>query len=353
MWFDTTTTPRRFDIIALKGGVIMNKRVISIVIMILVIAGIIGAAILGRYLSRIPENPADTIGNTSGNLNNKGLYCESDGYIYYSNIYDNNYLYRMESNGQNSEKLIDVPVTYINSGGDYLYFYFDDPGGTKFMGIAGRMSGIYRLKKGEDDFVCLDKCTSGVLNLVGNTLYYEHYDNDNGMELYHSSPDGKDKGLALGEIVNPACVIGGDIYYSEQDTQLLKIYRPGSYEGTLYVEYPIYNPVVDGSDLYFMNMRDDYKLYRYSLSDGSLTKITDERVDTFNVYGGMIFYQRNQNPALIRVSADGSGAVIIAEGNYENINCTSNFTFYSPFREKETYMTYTFGGNGESALFAP
>ena len=75
-------------------------------------------------------------------MNNKGLFCESDGYIYYSNIYDNNYLYRMETNGTNSELVADIPVSYINAAGDYLYFYFDDPGGTKFMGIAGRMSGI-------------------------------------------------------------------------------------------------------------------------------------------------------------------------------------------------------------------
>lgn len=331
----------------------MNKKVLGIIIAVLVLCGIIGAVVLSKYLSRIPDNPADTIGNTSGNLNNKGLYCESDGYIYFANIYDNNYLYRMEPGGTNAEKLIDVPVSYINAGGDYLYFYFDDPGGTKFMGIAGRMSGIYRLKKGETDFVCLDKCTSGVLNLIGNTLYYEHYDNTNGMQLYHSSLDGKDKGLSVPEIVNPACVISGDIYYSEQDSQILKLYRPGSSEGRVFMDYAVYNPVVDGSDIYFMNMKDDYCLYRYSLSDGHLDKITDERIDTFNVYGGMIFYQRNQNPALIRVNSDGSGAVVIAEGNYENINCTSNFTFFSPFKEKETYMTYTFGGNGETALFSP
>ena len=331
----------------------MNKRVIGAVVAVFILAGIVGFAILGRYLSRIPDNPPDTIGNTSGNLNNKGLYCESDGYIYYANIYDNNYLYRMKSDGSGSEKLIDVPVAYINAGGDYLYFYFDDPGGTKFMGIVGRMSGIYRLKKGDDDFVCLDKCTSGVLNLVGSTLFYEHYDNNNGMQLYHSSLDGSDKGLSLNEIANPACVISGDIYYSEQDSQILKVYRPGAPEGQVFMDYAIYNPVVDGNDLYFMNMNDDYHLYRYSLSDGTLTQLTDERVDTFNVYGGMIFYQRNQNPALIRVNSDGSDPIIIAEGNYENINCTSNFTFYSPFREEETYMTYTFGGRGESALFTP
>ena len=330
----------------------MNKRIIGLIVSVFIIAAIIGTVILVQYLSRIPDNPPQTVGNTSGNLNNKGLVCESDGYIYFANLSDNHYLYRMKIDGSDPEKLIDVPVSYINAAGDYLYFYFDDPGGTKFMGVAGRMSGIFRLKKGEKDFVCLDKCTSGVLNLIGSTLYYEHYDNTNGMQLYHSSLDGKDKGLAVAEIINPACVIGGDIYYSEQDSQKLKIYRPGTSEGRVFMDYAVYNPVVEGSDLYFMNMNDDYKLYRYSLSDGTLTKITDERIDTFNVYQGVIFYQRNKEPALIRVNSDGRDAVVIAEGNYENINCTSVFTFYSPFKEDATYITYTFGG-AQSSRFAP
>ncbi len=331
----------------------MNKKVLFILIAILVIGGIIGAVVLSKYLSRIPDNPKDTIGNSSGNLNNRGLFCEDDGYIYFANKNDNNYLYRMEANGTNPVRLIEVPVAYINAGGDYLYFYFDDPGGTKFMGVSGRMSGIYRLKKGEKDFVCLHKCTSGVLNLIGSTLYYEHYDNENGMQLYHCSLDGKDKGLSVPEIVNPACVVNGDIYYSEQDSQLLKIYRPGTSEGRPFMNYAVYNPVVEGTDIYFMNMNDDYHLYRYSLSEGTLTQITNERIDAFNVYGGVIFYQRNHDPALIRVDADGKNAIVIAEGNYEDINCTGTYTFYSPFKEKTTYITYTFGGNGESVVFAP
>ena len=331
----------------------MKKRILAILIAVLVIALIIGAVVISKYLSRIPDNPPGTIGNTSGNLNNKGLVCESDGYIYFANLSDGHFLYRMKTDGSDPEKLVDVPVSYINSAGDYLYFYFDDPGGTKFMGIAGRMSGIYRLKKGEKNFVCLDKCTSGVLSLVGSTLYYEHYDNTDGMQLYHTSLDGKDKGLSVNEIINPACVIGSDIYYSEQDSQLLKIYRPGSSEGRIFMDYAVYNPVYDGDDLYFMNMNDDYCLYRYSLSRGDLTKITDERIDTFNVYDGMIFYQRNRDPALIRVGYGGQNPLVIAEGNYENINCTSTYTFYSPFKEDVTYITYTYGGNGESSRFAP
>lgn len=331
----------------------MKKTIIGLVVAFVVIGAIIAATAFSKYISRIPDNPSDTIGNTSGNLNNKGLVCESDGYIYFANLSDNHYLYRMTSDGSDPVKVADVPVSYINSGGDYIYFYFDDPGGTKFMGVAGRMSGIFRIKKGDKDFVCLDKCTSGVLNLIGSTLYYEHYDNTNGMQLYHSSLDGKDKGLAADEIINPACVVNGDIYYCEQDSMKLKLYRPGSSEGRILMDYPVYNPVVSGSDLYFMNMSDDYRLYRYSLSDGQLTKITNERIDTFNVYGSVIFYQRNQSPALIRVNTDGTDAIVIAEGNYENINCTSTYTFYSPFREDQTYITRTFGGDGQSSVFSP
>lgn len=331
----------------------MNKRIIAIVVAVMVVALVIGGVLLSKILSRIPDNSPDTVGNTSGNLNNKGLFCENDGYIYFANLNDSHYLYRMRTDCSNPEKLIDVPVSYINSAGDYLYFYFDDPGGTKFMGVAGRMSGIFRLKKGETDFVCLDKCTSGVLNLIGSTLFYEHYDNTNGMQLYHCSLDGSDKGLAVDEIINPACVVNGDIYYSEQDSMKLKIYRPGSSSSRLFMDMAMYNPVLNGSDLYFMNMNDDYCLYRYSLSDGSLTKVTSERVDTFNVYQNVIFYQRNRDPALIRVETDGSNSTVVATGNFENINCTSMYTFYSPFKEDVMFVTYTFGGNGESSRFNP
>ena len=331
----------------------MNKRIIAIIVSILTIGLIIGMVVLSNYLSRIPENPADTIGNTSGNLNNKGLVCEHDGVIYFANLNDNHYLYKMNSDASDPVLVAEVPVAYINAGGDYIYFYFDDPGGTKFMGVSGRMSGIFRIKKGEKDFVCLDKCTSGILNLIGSTLYYEHYDNTNGMQLYHTDLEGKDKGLAVDEIINPACVINGDIYYSEQDSQKLKVYRPGDSEGRVYMDYAMYNPVVDGSDLYFMNMNDDYCLYRYSMATGDLTKITNERIDTFNVYGSVIFYQRNHDPALIRVNTDGSNPVIVASGVFENINCTSTYTFFSPFKEDQLYVTYTFGGNGGASKFNP
>ena len=36
---------------------------------------------------RIAMNPAGTVGNTAGNLNNDGLFCEYDGTVYFLNPY--------------------------------------------------------------------------------------------------------------------------------------------------------------------------------------------------------------------------------------------------------------------------
>ena len=45
--------------------------------------------------NRIPMNPEGTVGNTAGNLNNRGLFCEYDGLVYFSNAYDRGALYSM------------------------------------------------------------------------------------------------------------------------------------------------------------------------------------------------------------------------------------------------------------------
>lgn len=320
------------------------KKQYQIIILLLIIAAVIGSVILINYSKRIPQNPADTVGNTSGNLNNQGLFCESEGIVYFANMNDNHYLYKMNSDGSDITRVLDVPAAYINSGGDYLYFYFDDQGNAKFMGIAGNMHGIYRLsKKSKGDMDCLDRCVSGIVTLIGNTLYYQHYDNVEGMTLYHCSTDGKDKGLSVKSIINPACVLYGNIFYPDQDNMFyLNEYTPGASSGSLYLSERMYNPTAIQDYIYYMNVSDNYRLYRYNLLTNESVKITNDRIDTFNVYGDMIYYQRNNDPALIAVHQDGSNPVIVAEGNYKNINCTSTYTYFMPFENDTVFRTPTY-----------
>ena len=331
------------------------KKTLPIIIAILLISLSAAGVILANKAKKIPPNPPETIGNSSGNLNNGGYFCESDGVIYFSNFNDNHYLYRMDTNGQNVARIMDVPVSYINAGGDYLYFYYDDQGEAKFMGVAGNMRGVYRLDKtGKDSLTCLERSTSGIVNLIGNTVYYQHYDNNDGMTLYYTSLDGKDKGMALEEIVNPACVVYGNIYYpSTLDNFYLYSLTPGATHGTLHLNQMMYNPTLAGGYIYFMNVEDDYKLYRYDFSEGIITKITSERVDTFNVHGRDIFYQRNNDPALIHVNDDGTDAAIIAIGNYSNINCTSTYTFFTPYGSNDTTYMVPTNGSGSVTQFIP
>ena len=60
------------------------KIVLSVVAAILVIA-LMSIIMLSQ---RITMNPAGTVGNTAGNLNNGGLVCEYDGVVYFSNTFE-------------------------------------------------------------------------------------------------------------------------------------------------------------------------------------------------------------------------------------------------------------------------
>lgn len=324
----------------------MKKKFLPILIAILIVILLIVFAIVTTRSRKIPDNPPGTLGNTSGNLNNGGLFCEENGVIYFANTNDNHYLYKMNPDGSDVALVVDVPAAYINAAGDYLYFYYADQGEVKFMGFSGNMRGIYRVSKTKkDSLTCLDKTTSGITSLIDNKLYYEHYDHQEGMTLYSTSLDGKDKGQLLKEIVNPACVVGGRILYPDQnDLFKLKSYAPGSNASSQFLDIQMYNPTYSGNYIYYMALEDKYCLYRYDLSDASITKLTSDRIDAFNVYEDVIFYQRNQNPALVRMDINGQNASVIAEGNFSNINCTSLYTYFTPYDDNATtYRVPTYG----------
>ena len=58
--------------------------VLSILAVILVAAGVY----IYSYVNRFVYNDPNLAGNTAGNTNNGGLFCEYNGYIYFSNPYD-------------------------------------------------------------------------------------------------------------------------------------------------------------------------------------------------------------------------------------------------------------------------
>jgi len=327
-----------------------NKRlnIIAIIVLIVLITLIAAFAIINGHTKKVPANPEDTIGATAGNLNNMGYFCEDDGVIYFANSNDNYFLYALDPSTLSAKLLYKVPVSYINSAGDYLYFYYNDLGGAKFMGVAGNMRGIYRTKKnGKDALNCLDRTTSGIVSLLGNKLYYQHYDNTDGMTLYSVDTSGRDKAKISNSIINPSCIMYGDIYYPDTENMFyLNVLDVETNTCQYYLPERMYNPIASGDYIYYMNVNDNYALYRYDYFAHTSQKLTYERVDAFNVYGNNIFFQTNSDsPYLARMMADGSNPVIIADGVYTDINCTSRYTFFRPFESENVfYMVNTDGG---------
>lgn len=336
-----------------------NKKlnIITILVLILVIIILASISIMYGHNKKIPPNPPETIGNTSGNLNNMGYFCEYDGLIYYANCYDDYHLYELDPMSLTTRVIADVPVAYINAAGDYLYFYYDDQGSEKFMGVAGNTRGIYRIKRnGKDSLNCLDRATSGIISLLGNKIYYQHYDNTDGMTLYSVSIDGRDKIQESASIVNPSCILNGEIYYPDQNNMFyLNVFHPETSSEELYIPARMYNPVASGDYIFYINVDDNYCLYRYDFYTQTTAKLTSERVDTFNVYDNNIFYQTNsqKNPCLMRMYTDGSNPEVIANGIYTDINCTSTYTFFRGFDDKNLFYMVPTQYNASVSEFRP
>lgn len=303
------------------------------------------------YLSqRIILNEGNVIGNTAGNLNNGGLFCEKNGVIYFSNLYDNGCLYSMNADGTDMKKLTKTGVSSINADDHYLYYYMDSSKSGQGMGYLQRTYGIYRSKLDGSKAECLKRCNAITLQLCGNYIYYQNFDNDNknGTELFKIKIDKKEDMRIADYNINPACCLEGNIYFNgtEDDHYLYALNTANDTVSLVWNGQNIWNPIYSGGYFYFMDVDNNYRLCRYSPAANIVEILTHDRVDFYNVYGDMIYYQKSSQtePALMRMYTDGSNVELIASGVYKNINITADYTYFTPFAsDTELYRTPTTG----------
>lgn len=154
-----------------------DKKALLILIPFLLFVIIIGAfAIVG---DRIPDNPPETVGNTAGNLNNSGYFCEYDGKVYFANVYDSDTLYSMDPSEQDIKKLGNASVQNILAGGKFLYYYQTGASGDAGIGALRTVRSFNRCKLNGSDVTGLTRDPISTAQLVGSTLYIMTVD-DNG-----------------------------------------------------------------------------------------------------------------------------------------------------------------------------
>lgn len=324
----------------------MQKKKNWIIIFILLISIII-VFLLAYLSSHITLNNASITGNTGGNLNNKGLFCEADGIVYFSNAYDNGTLYSMNPDETKLKRLNNVSVESINADTKRLYYYQNGSADGSGLGYVRKATGVYRCNLKGNNSLCLKRDSAGILSLCGNFLYYQHYTAKTGTYLDKIKIDKRKEATVLTQMVSPASVNEGTIYFAgmENDHYLYALDTTTDTPSVIW-EHNLYNPIYQDGYIYFMDLETDYELHRYNLISGAEETLSTDRLDFFNVYGSMIYFQKTgtSEAALKRVQIDGSNEEIVAEGLYENVNITSQYAYFSAYDNKvPVYHQATFG----------
>jgi len=325
----------------------MNKRKKQILIIFIVLLILIGLYFLLTQTEELTQNDTTVEGNTAGNLNNGGYFCQNGSIVYFANAYDNNCLYSMNVDETNITKLSKAKVKYINAAGDYIYYYQEDSTSIKDLGFVQRISGVYRSKIDGNDSFCLNKDPSGIVKLVGNYIYYQHYDNENGMTLHKISIDKKEEEEIANYIINPSSYGIGYIFFNgiENDHHLYQLNVNSNLITSIW-DGDLWNPTYHDGYIYYMDISSNYKLCRYSLQNKMVEVLTNDRLDFFNIYEDIIYYQKSSttSPALKRMNLDGTNPEIVDEGNFQNINITSRYVYYNAYDiPVPVYKTVTYG----------
>ncbi|MCI6551931.1 MAG: DUF5050 domain-containing protein [Lachnospiraceae bacterium] len=313
----------------------MNKTGRNTVIILVLICIAATAAFIYSLLSqRVKLNDGYAVGNTAGNLNNNGLFCESEGVVFFSNPYDNGCLYSMTPDETGFKKLTTASVSSINADSHYVYYYLDSSDSGRGLGYMQRTYGIYRSSFNGRDVECLKRGNAITLQLCGNYLYYQFFDNQNknGTQLFKIKIDKSEEARVTDYNVNPASCVNGLIYFNgTEDDHYLYSLNTAFDSVSLAWDGNVWNPVFENGYFYYMDIESDYRLCRYSPTDSTVEVLTDDRVDFFNVCGNYIYYQKSSEdaPALKRMYRDGSGTEVVAEGLYKNINATSRYVYFT------------------------
>ena len=168
----------------------MKKRLPIIIIAVLVVV-FAGLGFYSHQKSKIKYNTSYVNGNTAGNLYNAGLFCEKNGTVYFANPDDDYRLYSMDTNGNHLKKLSYDRVMYINADDHYVYYVRNNENnGTGFDFFSYARNSLCRIDQNGENTKILDKDPCLYASLVGNYIYYLHYDDKDATTLYKIGIDG-------------------------------------------------------------------------------------------------------------------------------------------------------------------
>ncbi len=334
----------------------MTKKAVILLLAVILLVG--GIVVVSNMVMRVKPLPEDEVGNSAGNLYNGGYFDEDEGVVYFSNPVDGYALYSMNPDETGLKKLIDNNTGLINAAGKYI-FYYQGTMNASSLGFIGHNTGVYRADKTGKNIVGLVREPASSVKLVGNFVYYEGFDNVEGLQIARVGIDKKNREILSNKVFNCAEYSNGRFYYSGvEEDHYLRTFDPNSKSVGTVFEGNITYPVINGNTVYYLNNVDNYRLYARAVTGEPATErpLSDERVDCFNIASdGFIYYQTSDpdNPALMRMSMDGSQKQPVLTGNYTDINVTSQYVYFRLWDDRATVLFHQKLGGGPAEQWTP
>ncbi len=318
------------------------------VMLVVIVCVVVGVVIVNNNKFRYNEEGA--IGNTTGNLYNGGTFCQYEDKIYFANPADGGTLYSMNLDGTGIKKLYNDIATYIQVVDGYIYYVRTNEI-TEGEVIRGTLYGIYRLKIGGNDPVTIYQGIVDSMVVCGNYIYFKSYDDESLIQFKKVKVDGKELSVVSNEDYEALAVWNNDVYFTEPEGGgTLKYVNAGSDAIHTSSAGNYYMPSFSDGYFYYIDLNNDMKLCRMSLSTNQVTVLDEGRCINYNVSSeyGVIYYQLENEDGhkLRRMDIFGTNKTTIAEGDYCNIHITKNYTYYYEFVSAAKKQLYCVETNG-------
>lgn len=230
----------------------------------------------------------NAVGNSSGNLNNKGLVAKQGDWIYFAS--DEGILHRIKFNGEDKTRLTKNTVQFINVQGAWVYYVNDSKSN---IISRTRIDG-----KGTEEVISHDHASS--LTLYHDWLYYINH-SDQG-KIYKIKLDGTEKTKLSEQAAHHFTIFENNLYYiqdngKEKEEKSGSIYKLDIQGGksTQVTEDKVGGIVAVDGWLYYINTSDKQALYRMKTNGSEEEKLVDDQTIAFYADEEWAYYQKELN----------------------------------------------------------
>ena len=328
----------------------MAKLIMRVILTLTILTVVAAAGIYYYNLDRTYYNSDDEIGNTAGNIYNGGLFCEQDGKIYFSNSNADGSLFVTNDTLSSFQQVSKDKAVYINADDDYIYYI--QANNTKENSKDNLMdyynTGAYRIKHNGTDLMAFTADPGAYLTLKGNYVYLQKYNVDYGLCLYRYKIDKTEERLLVKDAVIPAKAEGDYLYFSGNS----KDFNIYSMDLLSYTFHPIMEgsylyPVYFEDYIYYINVKDNYNLYRMNQDGTEPTKLVNQHCSTYNITssGKYLYYQvdNKKTRGIHRLNLATMKDELMLSGEYKQINVTKDYVFFQDMDGSNTYYAVADG----------